>query len=70
MLIWYYDPMVGILTLGIGIGFGWVVLYTGLIHLIQPHLYGKGFSILIAFNNIGFTIVPLVVSLLRRYYLS
>jgi hypothetical protein len=43
-VLWYNDPFLGIAMLELGMNLGLIVVYTGLLELVPPHLYGKGFS--------------------------
>ena len=68
MIVWYYPPIYGFLILGVGLGLSYSSIWTGVIFVISPENYGKGFGCIVAFYNVGFTIIPLFVGVIRRLF--
>jgi hypothetical protein len=52
--------------LGLSLGIAYAAIWSGIIYVITPNVYGKAFAVLVAVYNIGFTVVPTLIGFLRR----
>lgn len=67
ILIWYFMPFLAMLVMGTALALSFATIWTAIIYVIKPEEYGKAFATIIALDNIGFTIIPLIIGALRTY---
>jgi hypothetical protein len=53
--------------LGFSLALAFATIWTGVIYVIQPDQYGKAYGVIVSLYNAGFTLVPLLVGVLRAY---
>jgi len=52
--------------LGLAYSLAFTAIWTGVIYVITPELYGKAFATMISLYNLMFTFSPIIVGILRR----
>ena len=65
LLVWFYEPFVGALLLGTAYVTTFTAVCTGVIFVVNPEHYGKSYSTIIGLYNTGFTVVPLLIGVMR-----
>lgn len=67
LMIWYIYPFISLMLLGTSLGLAFSAAWTGIVYIVRPDALGKAYALVIAVNNISFSIVPLLVGGLRAY---
>lgn len=67
LVIWYLDPLIGLILLGIAFGLSYATIWSGFLNVVQADCYGKAFAYAISLYLIGLVIGPMIVGFLRRY---
>jgi len=47
-MIWFVEPLIGLIILGLGFGLSYASIWTGVLNVVSPELYGKAFGFIIA----------------------
>ena len=48
IMIWFVEPLIGLIILGLGFGLSYASIWTGVLNVVSPELYGKAFGFIIA----------------------
>jgi hypothetical protein len=55
-------------TLGITYSLTFATVWSSLVYVVSPEFYGRAFATVVSTYNLLFTISPLIVGYLRRFY--
>lgn len=61
---------VGLILLGCSLALAFATIWTGIVYVIPADRYGKAFGVIVSMYNAAFTLVPLIVGLLRAYHIN
>jgi hypothetical protein len=67
-MIWYSYPFAGLLSIGFALALAYSSVWTGIIFVVDNDRLGKAYAILVGLYNFGFTIIPLIIGVLRAYF--
>lgn len=63
--IWYIYPFLSLILLGTSLSLAFSAAWTGVVYLVRPDYLGKAYALVIAVNNLTFSVVPIGVGGLR-----
>lgn len=65
LLIWYNYPFIGLLSIGFALALAYSSVWTCIVYIVKADRLGKAYAILVGLYNFGFTIIPLMIGILR-----
>ena len=68
LTLWYIYPFLSLIALGTATAIAYASPWTGVVYLVRPDFIGKAYGAVVGIYNAMFSVVPIIVGVLRAHY--